>query len=391
MIIDFDTHILPRDSFARVAKRFSHLIPQYTFDGAGICTAMTFPGEPPPVPGATPQPGPGTGSRYLGMYDIASRIDAMDQQGIDVQVLVPQFQAVGSYLVEPELGAAMARSYNEAVAGIVAAKPRRFVGGAMIPLQHHEAAIAELEWAHDNGLPVAVLDKVMPVPDHTFAMPLGSMRPLWPFFGRAAELGMPVLLHTVPHGHRTTNNMMYQQDGLDVFAPPEGHISLMSFVTSGLLDQYPELVLIFTEAGTAFLEPMVRRFDAAHVDPPVDYDAEDAASVFNIRRLTSGKRLVPFDVYRPKNKALPSEYFRRNLHFTIETEEPGFAEAVSFLGATQFLFATDYPHDDPGGRMKTQDVALLAANDAISEASKDRIRSTNALALLARAGYMVPV
>jgi hypothetical protein len=51
------------------------------------------------------------------------------------------------------------------------------------------------------------------------------------------------------------------------------------------------------------------------------------------------------------------------------------------------LFATDYPHDDPGGRMKTKDVALLAENEGILEVSKERIRSSNALALLERAGY----
>jgi predicted TIM-barrel fold metal-dependent hydrolase len=388
-VIDFDTHILPREAFRFVDARFKDLVPAYSFNEQGICTSMTFRGAPAPMGGATPQPGPGTGSRYLGMYDETSRIEDMDRLGIDVQVLIPQFQAFWSYLLDSDLAAAMARSYNRSIATIVSRAPDRFVGGALIPLQCVESAIAELEWAHENQLPIVVLDKVMPVREHCFSMPLASQRELWPFFRRVAELGMPMLLHTVPHGHRTTNNMMYQMDGLDVFAPPEGHISLMSLVTSGLLDECPELRVIFTEAGTSFIEPMLRRFDAAFLDPPVDYDAEDAASVFNIRRLTSGKRLVPFDAYRPKNQARPSDYFRKNFYFTIETEEPGFAEAVAFLGASQFLFATDYPHDDPGGWMKMQDVALLNGNTSISEEHKVLIFSANAVRLFERAGYKV--
>jgi hypothetical protein len=37
------------------------------------------------------------------------------------------------------------------------------------------------------------------------------------------------------------------------------------------------------------------------------------------------------------------------------------------LGAGHFLFATDYPHDDPGESMKFKDAQLLRANIRISE------------------------
>jgi predicted TIM-barrel fold metal-dependent hydrolase len=50
-------------------------------------------------------------------------------------------------------------------------------------------------------------------------------------------------------------------------------------------------------------------------------------------------------------------------------------------GATQFLFATDYPHDDPGGRMKLKDVELLGARRDIGAADKELILSGNALRL----------
>lgn len=79
-----------------------------------------------------------------------------------------------------------------------------------------------------------------------------------------------------------------------------------------------------------------------------------------------------------KNSRPESHYFERNFYFTMETEEPELAEAVEFLGADRFLFATDDPHDDPGGRMKFEDVRLLKENTAISEQAKEQIRRQNA-------------
>ena len=89
-------------------------------------------------------------------------------------------------------------------------------------------------------------------------------------------------------------------------------------------------------------------------------------------------QLVPPGVADEKNMLAPSDYFRKNFYWTIETEEPEFAEAVQYLGADHFLFATDYPHDDPGGRMKHKDVELLAAHPKLSEGDKEKIRCANA-------------
>jgi predicted TIM-barrel fold metal-dependent hydrolase len=87
-------------------------------------------------------------------------------------------------------------------------------------------------------------------------------------------------------------------------------------------------------------------------------------------------------VYLEKNKKPASHYFRNNFFFTIETEEAGFPESIDFLGADRFLFATDYPHDDPGGAMKFRDVELLAKHQRISEKDKQRIRFENAAEFL---------
>jgi predicted TIM-barrel fold metal-dependent hydrolase len=181
---------------------------------------------------------------------------------------------------------------------------------------------------------------------------------------------------------------MFQHDGLDILSPAEGHLSLISLCTSGLFDDFPRLRMIFTESGSAFIRPLVERIDAALVKAPVNYEDEDAQARFHRRvvpgdeRLSAGKRRTPIEDYEPRNRRPVVDYFRENLFFTIETEEPELPDAIAWLGASRFLFATDYPHDDPGGRMKYRDVELLAANAHIGEGDKALLRSGNALALL---------
>lgn len=85
--------------------------------------------------------------------------------------------------------------------------------------------------------------------------------------------------------------------------------------------------------------------------------------------------------FSAKNKYPASHYFGKNIFFTIETEEEGFAEAAQYLGASQFLFAADYPHDDAGGRMKMKDVELLQRNPDIGDDDKETIRWRSSVAL----------
>jgi predicted TIM-barrel fold metal-dependent hydrolase len=200
-------------------------------------------------------------------------------------------------------------------------------------------------------------------------------------------LSMPIYLHNVQHGHRISNMPAFQRDGLYIFAPQEGQMSLVSLFTSGLLDQFPKLQFIYTEAGTSFIKPLVQWLDRVLEKPPVDYDNQEeplsnrgALSKVG-ERLRRARALYPAQIFLEKNQKPATYYFKNNFYFTIETEEPELAEAVEFLGAERFLFATDYPHDDPGGRMKFEDVRLLRENRNIPEDAKELIRWRNAARL----------
>jgi predicted TIM-barrel fold metal-dependent hydrolase len=383
MIIDCDTHLMPADAFDAVGGNLAALKPALKFDERGLYIDVDFPGYR-EVPGTSPLLAPGSGAMFKSLWEPEARMkDYNGRLGIEQHVVLPQFSGWWSYLLEAELACKMARSHNEALLRIMNEYPGRILGVALIPLQDVPGSIREMEWARENGFCAVVLDKVLPVNDHPYSEPLGSHRELWPFFKRAEELCMPIYLHNVQHGHRMSNLPVFQRDGLYLFAPQEGQMSLVSLFTSGLLDEFAKLQFIFTEAGTAFIKPLVQWLDRALQRPPLDYDdQEEPLSNRTLtkvgERLRRARALSPAQVFFEKNQKPASYYFKNNFYFTIETEEPELVDAIEFLGPERFLFATDYPHDDPGGRMKFEDVRLLRENPKIPEDAKELIRWKNA-------------
>jgi predicted TIM-barrel fold metal-dependent hydrolase len=384
MIIDCDTHLMPRDAFDGVGAKLAAGKPILKFNDEGRYVDIDFPGYPPEIPGTSPLLAPGSGAMFKSLWNVELRMEDYDKKlGIEQHVILPQFSGWWSYLIEAELANGMARSHNESLLRLMRRYPERILGSALVALQDVAGAIREMEWAQENGFCSVVLDKVFPVKDHPFSEPLGSHRELWPFFKRAEELSMPIYLHNVQHGHRISNLLPFQRDGLYIFAPQEGHMSLVSLFTSGLLDAFPGLQFIYTEAGTSFIKPLVQWLDKVLESPPVDYDDQEEPlsnrALSNVgERLRRARALYPAQIFLEKNQKPASHYFKNNFYFTIETEEPELPEAIEFLGAERFLFATDYPHDDPGGRMKFQDVELLRENPKISEGDKEQIRWKNA-------------
>jgi predicted TIM-barrel fold metal-dependent hydrolase len=382
MIVDCDAHIILTDSMDYLSGEFAGLAPRFLYDEQGHFVDREFPGQPPEVPGITPTITSGSGTNYDGMIVLAARVRDCAMMGVDRQVLLPQFTNMRwSYAIEPPLATAMARSHNRAMVAAVEQYPDRFIGTILVALQDVAGAIAELEWGLARGLKAAVLDYTYPVREHPYGETLGERRELWPFFARAAELGVPLYLHATQHGHRALNLIRFQRIGLDFFAPHDGHMNLVSLITSGLLDDFPTLQFVHTESGTAFIKPLVHALNARFVGPAVNYDEEGDARRSPRKLPESARPLVPWPEMAERNKLPPGDYFRRNFYFTIETEEPELAEAVEFLGADRFLFATDYPHNDPGGSMKWRDVEIMETLRTLSLADKAAICRANAARL----------
>ncbi|MDH4309897.1 MAG: amidohydrolase family protein, partial [Acidimicrobiia bacterium] len=78
---------------------------------------------------------------------VDTRMIDMDAQGVDMQVLAiapPQYY----YWMDADTGPRVAAMCNDRIAEMAAERSDRFVGVANLPMDHPEAAAAELERAH---------------------------------------------------------------------------------------------------------------------------------------------------------------------------------------------------------------------------------------------------
>jgi predicted TIM-barrel fold metal-dependent hydrolase len=98
--------------------------------------------------------------------------------------------------------------------------------------------------------------------------------------------------------------------------------NIASLITEGILDRFPDLRIVITEHGLNWIKPM-QEFMLSQGWPD------------------------------------PMPYFKNNFWFTVEIEEENFIANANHLGWDRLLFATDYPHNDPGGMHRYKDVDLL--------------------------------
>jgi len=115
VIIDCDSHLMPRDAFDGIDGEFASCKPILKFNQEDLYVDVDFPGYPADVPGTSPLLAPGSGAMFKSLWDSRSRMDDYDRRlGIEQHVVLPQFSGWWSYLIEPQLACRMARSHNQA-------------------------------------------------------------------------------------------------------------------------------------------------------------------------------------------------------------------------------------------------------------------------------------
>jgi predicted TIM-barrel fold metal-dependent hydrolase len=123
-----------------------------------------------------------------GIFDLGEgRIAAMDEAGIDVQIL--SYATPSAERLDPSLSRDMTRQANDAVAGVVSKYPDRFLGFATLPMLDPAAAARELErTVRDLGFVGALIN------GHVNGRYLDD-KFFWPVFESAEALGVPIYMH----------------------------------------------------------------------------------------------------------------------------------------------------------------------------------------------------
>jgi len=331
--IDSDTHFTPLDAFADLDPKYRDRGPRLIELPAGRWR-IDYPARAPFVP-AHIKP-LRVGGRPKSDFEIEPRLEAMTRDGFDAQVLIPN-NSPFYYDVDAELGAAVSRSYNQAISRILKKYPNKFIGIAAIPLQDVNRAIVEARYAIEElGLHSAIVYQNVNGKDLD-----GEF--LRPFYEEMARLKVPLSVHGVDSGP-LLGVERFARYNLDVCLgfPFEVFTAIAALVFSGLLERLPALRFGFFEVGIGWIPWLIDRLEMA-------YDARPAA------RQKAGRR--------------PKDCFD-NFYFSFGAEDSTLPDVVKRIGSRRLMLGSDYPHPD-GTSPNT--IAMLKASDGLAPGDLDNL------------------
>lgn len=276
------------------------------------------------------------------LWDLDRRLALADEQQIDRQLIcLPPF--FFAYRADPELGAALCRAGNEALAAVAARAPERFSPFATVPLQSPSHAVAELRYAVEElgcwGVEIGSNVGGAPLDDPALDV----------FWEACCELDVPVFMH--PHHELGGERAALYYLGNLFGNPSETGLIGARLIFSGLFERFPTLHMILAHAGGTL--PYI------------------------IGRLDHGYRV------RPETKTIrkpPSAYLSNFFFDTITHDDALLAYLVGRVGPGQVVVGTDRPFDmgidDPRGT-----VAKIPGLDGVQRAA---ILENNARGFLRR-------
>jgi uncharacterized protein len=357
-VIDADGHVLePMSAWGglapehRVRSERDALGLDHVYVGAQeiVTVSLGFlgtPGSPmhdlahsPPYEEATP-----------GGFDARARLVDMDSEGIDAAVLYPSLGLNFWALEDPGAAVALARAYNDWLAGYCSADPTRLFGAAMLPFQDPAASVDELRRAHrDLGFPAAFV-RPNPCLGHAISHP--AYEPVW---AAAEELAVTIGIHEGSSNTIQTLGMDRPFNPLLLHAVShafEQMLACAQLMVFGVLEHHPDLRFVFLEAGGGWAPYWLYRLD---------------------------EQMHGFGGFCPELRRPPSEYFARQCWVSFEIDEPTLPALAPFIGEDRIVWGSDYPHHDatfPGAVKALREVIEPMSGDA-----RAKILGANAAAL----------
>jgi predicted TIM-barrel fold metal-dependent hydrolase len=204
--------------------------------------------------------------------------------------------------------------------------PERRAGIGQIFLNDLDDAIADARWIAEHGLRGGVLLPNVP-PDCTWVKPLHdpSYEPLW---AELEALRLPVNVHGgtgVPdYGPHPVSMLLYITE-----VPFFSQRPLVQLLLAGVFERHPDLRLAITEAGCAWLVPLLERLDATLAK------IRDTGATGEIR--------YGADHVLPRSA---TEYVQQNVWMGVSQPGPDDLAARHVLGPDRFMWGSDYPHDE---------------------------------------------
>ena len=274
-------------------------------------------------------------------YDAEAKLESMDRKGLTISAISPGPQSFFYNLADANLALETARLVNDGVAQMVAKKPARLRGMATLPMQHPDAAIAELERVvKEYGFKAVEIGTA--IGDEELADP--KFRPV---LKRIQELKVVIFAHPNTQGSGGRLDCYYLTNLIG--NPLDTTIMLGKLMFSGALDELPDMKMLLAHGG-GFLPYQIGRFEHGHKVRP------DTAAVTRSR---------PFEMFK-------------QFYFDALTHDPlAIRHLIDRVGSERVVLGTDSPFD----MGEEQPVERLEAVPRLTEKEREDVCYRTALEL----------
>lgn len=241
-------------------------------------------------------------------HNTDAKLDAMDRKGIDISVISPA-PPMFYYWADADLALEVAGLVNDGVADMVADKPARLRGMATVPMQHPDAAVAELERVvREYGF------KAVEIGTSIEGAQLAEER-FRPLLRRAAELDVFVFAHPYYVGAKSGLESYYLTNLIG--NPLDTTVMLANLMFSGRLDELPSLKIVLAHGG-GFTPYQIGRLVHGHA----------------VRGETHGA-----------TKSSPKDLLKRLYFDSLVFEPQALRYLIDLVGADHVCIGTDAPFD----------------------------------------------
>ena len=268
-----------------------------------------------------------------------SRLQQMDEQGIDVEVLsINPFW----YAIDRDLARTLIKAQNEKLAEFCRDHSDRFAGLATVALQHPELAAEQLEEGMKMGL------RGVSIGASVNGEELASPR-LDPFWAKAEALRAPIFMHPqgVPELKRLQGNGLLTNV---IGNPLDTTIAISHLIFEGTLDRFPGLRICAAHGG-GYLPSYADRSDHGCLTFPEQ---------------CKGKISKP-----------PTAYLKQLYVDSLVFSSEALRHLVAVCGISQIVLGTDYPFP-----WTSTAVDHVLGTSALSDADRVAILGGNAAKLL---------
>jgi predicted TIM-barrel fold metal-dependent hydrolase len=218
------------------------------------------------------------------------------------------------------------RAHNRWLVDFCGEFPEQRAGIGQIFLNDIDDAIEDVKWIKEHNLRGGLLLPNIP-PDVKWVKPVYDPEydRLWEVI---QDLEVPINVHGgtgAPDYGNYPFSMLFYINEVSFYSQRP----LVSFILGGIFERFPRLKFVITEAGCAWVPPLLKRLD-------------DTIDKIRKTGQTGEIRYGEDD----KLNHLASEYFAQNVWMGVSQPGPADAAARYQIGLDRFMWGSDYPHDE---------------------------------------------